>query len=117
MEDKSGDVDYGPHEEDTFNVWVELGAADPEQRRFLEYSPMRRYIKKVKSSSPEAEQLIHRPLDVLLEDRIPGVTKDSCITSTVLHHERGLDYRIMRATVNVEESSGDVAIEYDKETW
>lgn len=111
------EVDYSPHEEDTFDVWVALGAADPEQRRILEHSPLGRYEKKVKSSSPEAEALIHQPLRVLLNDRIPGVTPDSVITTTIHHHERGLNKKIIRAAITVDDTSGDVGLEFTKETW
>ncbi len=113
----SDEVDYGPHEEDTFNVWIEMGAIRNNEQRFLDHSPSRTYILKAKSSTPEAEQLIHEPLDALLAAEIPGVTQDSRITSTVVHHERGLRFRIIRAKATVEQSSGDVHIEYDKETW
>lgn len=115
--DNREDLDYSPHEEDTFNAWVELGALDPKQQRVLDHSPMHRFTKKMKSSSEEAEEFIHEPLKVLLADGIPGVREDSRVTSTIVHHERGLKKHIIRATVNVERSTGDVAIEYDKETW
>ncbi|HEX7225463.1 MAG TPA: hypothetical protein VF367_07780 [Candidatus Limnocylindria bacterium] len=111
------EVDYGPHEDDTFNVWIEFGARDDTEARYLEHSPSRTFILKAKSSSDEAEQLLHEPLDALLAAEIPGVTPASRITSTVLHHERGLRYRIIRAKATVEQSSGDVHIEFDKETW
>jgi hypothetical protein len=110
-------IDYGPYEADIFNVWVELGAADPDDQRVLHLSPMRRYIKNVKSSSPEANKLIHQPLRALLDEGIPGVTESSRITSTILHHERGLNKRIIRIAISVEEESGDVAMEFDKQTW
>ncbi|HEY8171117.1 MAG TPA: hypothetical protein VIH24_08495 [Candidatus Limnocylindria bacterium] len=111
------EIDYGPHEAATFNTWVELGARNPDDQGVLEFAPMTRYTKKLKSSSPEAEALIHGPLQALLEDRIPGVTPESSITTTVLHHERGLRKRIIRATISVESSTGDVSMEFDKETW
>jgi hypothetical protein len=110
-------LDYGPHEEGTFNVWVELGARNPDDQGILEFAPMNRYTKKLKSSSPEADALIHNPLETLLADRIPGVTPESRITTTVLHHERGLRKRIIRASISVEASTGDVGMELDKETW
>jgi hypothetical protein len=120
----SQDVDYSPHDDDSFNTWVELGALDPEQQPMIEHSPMRRFTIKFKSSSPEAEAIIHQPLGVLLEHGVPGVTEhgvpgvteESRITSVVLHHERGLNYKIIRVTANVEQASGDVSLEFDKET-
>jgi hypothetical protein len=118
MTDKGGEpVDYGPHDESTFNVWVELGARNPDDQPILDFAPMNRYTKKLKSSSPEADLLIHTPLTALLADRIPGVTEESRVTTTVLHHERGLRKRIIRATISVEASTGDVSMELDKETW
>jgi hypothetical protein len=113
---KYEEIDYSPHDEASFNRWVELGALDPEQQPVIDHSPMRRFTIKFKSSSPEAEAIIHQPLGVLLEHRVPGVSKDSRITTVVLHHERGLNKKIIRATVNVEQSSGDVSMELDKET-
>lgn len=109
-------IDYSPHDEASFNVWVELGALDPEQQPFIEHAPMRRFIIKFKSSSPEAEAIIHQPLRVLIDHEVPGVTEESRITTVVLHHERGLNKKIIRATVSVEQSSGDVSMELDKET-
>lgn len=111
------EVDYSPHDEASFNRWAELGAMDREQQAVIEHSPMRRFTIKLKSSSPEAEEIIHQPLQVLLEHKVPGVTEESRITTIVLHHERGLNYRIIRATANVEQSTGDVSLELDKETW
>ena len=111
------EVDYGPHEDSSFNVWVELGARDPDQNSILDHSPYNEYTIKVKSSSPDAEDLIHEPLEYMLKHRIPGVTKGSRVTSTINHHERGMRFRIIRATAKVEQSSGDVLLTYDKETW
>jgi hypothetical protein len=110
-------VDYGPHDDDTFDVWVELGALNPDEQRFFDFSPIKRYEKKLKSSSPEANKLIRTPLDALMADEIPGVTPDSCITTTVFHHERGLNKRIIRAVISVEQSSGNVDMTLEKETW
>lgn len=111
------EIDYSPHDEASFNVWVELGALDPAQQSIIEHSPMRRFTVKFRSSSPEAEAIIHQPLGVLLEHGVPGVSEESRISTVVLHHERGLNYRIIRATANVEQASGDVSLELDKETW
>lgn len=111
------EIDYSPHDEASFNRWVELGALEPEQQSVIEHSPMKRFTVKFKSSSPEAEAIIHQPLDVLLEHGVAGVTEESRITTIVLHHERGLNFRVIRATANVEQSSGDVSLELDKETW
>jgi len=38
------------------------------------------------------------------------------VTTLVLHHERGLNYRIIRAKATVEGSTGDVSMTLDKET-
>ena len=111
------ETDYGDHADDTFNVWVELGALNRDLQRVLDFSPMHRHIIKFKSSSPEAEEFIHDPLSALIAAGIPDVHAKSRVTSTILHHERGLRKRIIRAAVNVEAATGDVAIEYDKETW
>lgn len=110
------DVDYGAHTDDTFNVWVELGAKNPDDQRILDLSPIKWYTIKVKSSSPEAEALIHTPLEVLLERNTPGVTQSSRVTSRVVHHERGLWWKIIFVTATVDEESGDVTIDYDKHT-
>jgi hypothetical protein len=116
-DDRYDQIDYSPHPDSSFNVWVELGARDPDQQSMLDDSPYTEHTIKVKSSSPEAEDLIHEPLEYMLRDGIPGVTKSSRVTSIINHHERGMRYRIIRATAKVEKSSGDVLLTYDKETW
>jgi hypothetical protein len=119
MVDNGGDytdVDYSPHHDEDFNVWTEIGALHPEEQHRLADDPSRMYIIKVKSSSPEAEQLIHQPLAFLLEHSIPDVNEESRVTTTVFHHERGLNYRIIRAKATVEGGTGDVSMTLDKET-
>ncbi len=110
------DVDYSPHHDEDFNVWTEVGALHPEDQHRLENDPSRSYIIKVKSSSPEAEQLIHQPLAFLIEHGIDDVHEGSRVTTTVFHHERGLNYRIIRAKATVEGDTGDVSMTIDKET-
>jgi hypothetical protein len=114
---KKDEVDYSPYEEDSFNVWVELGALDQGQQHLLANDPLHRYVFHVKSSSPEAEDLIHEPLGVLLAHDVPGVHEGSRITTTVVNHHLGLRFRIIRATATVDDSSGDVALELHKQTW
>ena len=114
---KKEQIDYSPYEEDSFNVWVELGALDSAQQDLLANDPLHRYVFHVKSSSPEAEELIHAPLDVLLAHEVPGVHEASRITTTVINHHLGLRYRIIRASATVDDSSGDVALQLHKQTW
>jgi len=111
------EIDYSPYEEDSFNVWVELGARHSDQQHRLANDPLHRYVFQVKSSSPEAEELIHAPLEVLLAHQIPGVHEASRITTTVTNHHLGLRYRIIRASATVDDSSGDVALQIHKQTW
>jgi hypothetical protein len=107
-------IDYSPHDEDTFNVWVELGALNPDLQRIIDHSPFTRHTIKVKSSSPEAEELIHRPLERLLRDGIPGVHEGSRVVSRIIHHERGLDRRIIFVTATVDDD-GNATLDYEKQ--
>ena len=108
-------IDYSPHAADTFNVWIELGARRRGEQRVLSHSPLGRHEKKLRSSSREAEAMIHEPLKVLLADGIPGVRPDSRVTSTIHRHELGLRKRIIRVVASVDESNGDVSLEFHKE--
>jgi hypothetical protein len=108
------EVDYSPHDDSTFNVWVRLGAADPDQQSILDNSPLDRHEIKLKSSSPEAEQMIHEPLGVLIAAEIPRVTERSRIDSHIPNHHIGLRYRIIRVLATVDDD-GNVSLQYDKQ--
>lgn len=114
---KFDEVDYEPHDESTFDRWIELGALDQDDQRVLEHSPLRRFEIKLKSSSDEAERMLHEPLQELLDHKIPGVQGESRVESHVHRHERGMRRRIIRVIASVDQGSGDVVLNYDKETW
>lgn len=113
---------YTQQEEDGFGTWVELGARDPELQWILDGSLSRRWERREASGSDWVMNLLLEPRERLLEeqghdDRGPaGITEDSLVTTTILHHHRGLRYRVIVTTLTVEQSSGDVSLVIDKET-
>jgi hypothetical protein len=108
---------YTDEEQQAFGRWVELGAKDPELQRFLDGSLSRRWERREPSGSKWVFDLLRDPRAVLGEAReIEGVTEDSRVTTTILHHERGLKKKVIVTTVTVEQQSGDVSMVIDKET-
>ena len=108
--------DYSQDEQDTFGTWVELGARDPEQQRFLAGSLSRRWERREPSGSEWVIELLRDPISVLREsDALEGVTESSTVTTTILHHQRGLRRRVIVMTATVEQHSGDVSLVIDKE--
>ena len=108
--------DYSRKEQNTFGTWVELGARDPKQRRFLEGSLSRRWERREPSGSDWVMELIRDPIPVLLESEgLEGITESSTVTTTILHHQRGLRKRVIVMTATVEQHSGDVSLVIDKE--
>lgn len=106
---------YSEEERASFGVWVELGAKDPEQQRYLDVGLGRKWERREPSGSPWVMRLLRNPIQTLMQAGVPGVDENSLITTTILHHHRGLEKRIIRITVTVEDQSHDVAIEIDKE--
>lgn len=108
--------DYSQEEQETFGTWVELGARDPEQQRYLAGSLSRRWERREPSGSEWVMELLRDPVAQLLEsDALEGVTESSTITTTILHHHRGLRKRVIVMTATVEQHSGDVSLVIDKE--
>lgn len=118
-DDEQGTDDEGLYSEEeraSFGVWVELGARDPDQQRLLDVGLSQKWERRDPSGSPWVMSLLRNPIRTLMQAGVPGVTEDSRITTTILHHHRGLEKKIIRTTVTVESHSNDVAIEIDKET-
>lgn len=107
---------YTEEEIASFGVWVELGAKDPDQQRFLDVGLSGKWERREPSGSAWVMRLLRNPIRTLMQAGVPGVNEDSRITTTILHHHRGLEKKIIRITVTVESHSNDVAIEIDKET-
>jgi hypothetical protein len=107
---------YKPEELASFGVWVPLGAKDPEQQKFLDVGLSIKWERREPSGSEWVFDLLKNPIPVLRRERVPGITANSHLTTTILHHHRGLEKKIIRITVTVEQQSGDGTIEIDKET-
>jgi hypothetical protein len=60
--------------------------------------------------------LLKNPIPVLMRERVPGIHARSRLRTTILHHHRGLEKKIIRIAVTVEQQTGDGEIEIDKET-
>lgn len=110
-------ADYTEEELAAFGVWVELGARDPRQQPLLEIGLSGRWERREPSGSGWVIRLLRDPITVLVrEEKVPGMTEDSNITTTILHHERGLGRRVIVVTATVERASGDTSLVIDKET-
>jgi hypothetical protein len=113
---------YTQQEEEGFGRWVELGARDPELQWILDGGLSRRWERREPSGSEWVMELLRGPREVLLEEqardeRSPqGITDESLVSTTILHHHRGLRRRVIVMTVTVEQPSGDVSLVVDKET-
>jgi hypothetical protein len=110
------DADYTQEERDSFGIWVELGARDPEQQWIVAGSLSVRWERREPSGSPWVQELLLDPLPVLRREKVPGVHERSRITTTILHHHRGLKKKIIVTTATVEQQTGDVSLVLDKET-
>jgi hypothetical protein len=109
--------DYSEEELASFGTWVELGALNPEQQRFLDHGLSRRWERREQSGSEWVIEVIKDPVSMLRESpELEGITETSKITTTILHHERGLKRRVIVMTATVEQHSGDVSLVVDKET-
>ena len=109
--------DYTPEERASFGVWVELGARNPDQQPFLDVGLSRRWERRDESGSPWIKnELLMNPVKALMKEEVPGVHEGSRITTTILHHHRGLERKIILTTVTVEKHTGDVSMVIDKET-
>lgn len=112
----AGKSDYTQAERDGFGVWVELGARDPEQQWIVDGGLSVQWERRDPSGSPWIRKLVMNPLPVLLAEKVPGLHERSRITTTILHHHRGLGYRIIVTRLTVEQQTGDAAMVLDKET-
>jgi hypothetical protein len=112
-----GGVTYTPEEERSFGRWVELGALEPEDQWILEGSHSRTWRRRDPSGSEWVMRLLRTPLPVLMrEPKLDGITEHSHLVTTLLHHHRGLEKRVIVTTVTVEESTSEVSMVIDKET-
>ena len=106
---------YTDEEIASFGITVELGAKDPEQQPFIDVGKSDRWERREPSGSGWVIKLLKNPVSILMQEGVPYVHKDSKVTTVILHHERGLEKKIIRITATVERHSGDVALEIDKE--
>lgn len=110
------DDEYTPEEREAFGKWVELGAKQSDLQRFLDVGMSIRWERREPSGSPFVMDLLRNPVAVLLREKVPHVRERSRVTTTILHHHRGLERRIIVMTATVEEETGDVSLVIDKET-
>lgn len=113
---EEGSDDYTQQERDGFGIWVELGALNHEQQWILGGSLSRRWERRDPSGSEWVMDLLRDPRRVLMGEKVAGVHERSRITTTILHHHRGLRKKIIVTTVTVERHTGDASIVIDKET-
>jgi hypothetical protein len=106
---------YTKREEGSFGIWVELGARDPGQQPLLDIGRSSRWERREPSGSPWVFELLKNPIKILRQEGVKGVHAKSRVTTTILHHHRGLEKKIIKISVTIEQSSGDVALELDKE--
>jgi hypothetical protein len=113
---QSSEAEYTPEELASFGNWVAIGAKDPDQQALLDVGLSIEWERREPSGSQWVMRLLKNPVPLLIEAGVPGVHRDSRVTTTILHHHRGLEKKIIRIRVTVEQQSGDVAIVIDKET-
>ena len=107
---------YTEEERASFGIWVPLGARDPDQQRFLDIGFSITWERREPSGSEWVMDLLKNPIPVLMRERVPGIHARSRLRTTILHHHRGLEKKIIRIAVTVERQTGDGEIEIDKET-
>ena len=112
----SEEPDYSEEELASFGKWVPLGAKDPDQQPFLDVGLSIKWERREPSGSEWVFDLIKNPIPVLMREKVPGLHPRSTLTTTMLHHHRGLEKKIIRIAVTVEQQSGDAHMEIDKET-
>ena len=106
---------YSEAEIASFGITVELGAKNPDEQQFIDVGKSDRWERREPSGSGWVIKLLKNPVKILMEAGVPYVREDSKVTTVILHHERGLEKKIIRITATVERHSGDVALEIDKE--
>ncbi len=106
---------YDEAEIASFGITVELGAKDPEQQQFIDVGKSDRWERREPSGSAWVMKLLRNPVKVLMDEGVRHVHEYSKVTTVILHHERGLEKKIIRIAATVERHSGDVALEIDKE--
>ena len=110
------EADYTPEELASFGIWVEIGAKNPDQQPLLDVGLSVTWVRREPSGSPWVMKLLRNPVPALIQAGVPGVHEGSRVTTTILHHHRGLEKKIIRISATVEQQTGDVALELDKET-
>lgn len=116
MADDEQQVEYTEQELASFGTWIELGARDPGQQPFLDGSLSRKWERREPSGSEWVFDLLKNPIRVLRQEEVPGVHAQSRVTTTILHHHRGLERKIIVVSATIEQQTGDVALVLDKET-
>ncbi|HSK93029.1 MAG TPA: hypothetical protein VLA76_03095 [Candidatus Angelobacter sp.] len=108
--------DYTPEEREAFGNWVELGAKETDLQRFLDVGLSVRWERREPSGSAFVMALLRNPVPVLMREKVPHVHERSRVTTTILHHHRGLEKKVIVMTATVERDTGDVSLVIDKET-
>jgi hypothetical protein len=117
-EDQQGTYEEGLYTEAeiaSFGITVELGAKNPDEQQFIDVGKSDRWERREPSGSGWVIKLLRNPVKILMQEGVPYVREDSKVTTVILHHERGLEKKIIRIAAVVERHSGDVALEIDKE--
>lgn len=112
----SEEPDYSEEELASFGIWVPLGAKDPAQQPLLDVGLSIKWERREPSGSEWVKKLLMNPIPLLMQEKVPGLHPRSHLTTVILHHHRGLEKKIIRIAVTVEQQSGDAHMEIDKET-
>jgi hypothetical protein len=111
-----GDPDYSKEELASFGKWVPLGAKDSAQQPLLDVGLSVKWERREPSGSEWIKKLLMNPIPLLMQEKVPGLRPTSRLTTVILHHQRGLEKKIIRLAITVEQQSGDAVMEIDKET-
>jgi hypothetical protein len=112
----SEEADYSEEELASFGIWVPLGAKDTAQQPLLDVGLSIDWERREPSGSEWVKKLLMNPIPVLMQEKVPGLHPRSRLTTVIRHHHRGLEKKIIRIAVNVEQQSGDANMVIDKET-
>ena len=110
------DPDYSEEELASFGKWVPLGANEQAQQPLLDVGLSIKWERREPSGSEWVKKLLMNPIPMLMQEKVPGLHPRSRLTTVILHHHRGLEKKIIRIAVTVEQQSGDAHMEIDKET-
>ena len=115
MSEFDGDDPYASDDPRSFNDWFSL------QGDFLDELPFRLFYCKLKSNSPQAEELLFDPLNALRGGaaglgKLPvDLDDDSRITTTLVGHDRTMRFRAILFVATYDEQDKSVSLTSHKQ--